>query len=236
VGRVNLVFFLKPDAVIRRYVGARTLKVLIDRIPEIEFLCFEGMYAERDFLANEHYVEHKGKFFYKWLVDYISSAPILFSIVRVSEEDVATIRRILGPTLPEKAAVEAPTTIRALYGIMGGVNVAHASDAVDTAKRESEIWMRYLKEKQGLDIEKADPKNVLSTIQSYIDKYIDYPIIDSIRYREILTDLKAGRIERENAELKITSLLNKETEDRFIKGKITEVLARITIDSVLLRR
>ncbi len=232
--RVELVFFLKPDAVIRRYVGARTLKILIDKIPNIEFLCFQGMYVDRDFLAEEHYLEHKGKFFYEWLVNYVASAPILLSIVRTDEENIFEIRKLLGPTKPEKAAVEAPTTIRALYGIMGGVNVAHASDGVETAKRETEIWVRYLKEKHGIDVEKADPSSVLGTVQNYIDKYIDFPMIDVVRYRELLIKVVDGSAERDVIEGKITELLGRETEEIFIKNGLTKELAKITVDSVLL--
>ncbi|MHA1590858.1 MAG: nucleoside-diphosphate kinase, partial [Candidatus Njordarchaeales archaeon] len=75
---VRVVFFLKPDAVLRRYVGARTLKALIDKIGGLKFLSFEEMIVDKEFLAEQHYMEHKGKFFFEWLVDYTSCAPIRF--------------------------------------------------------------------------------------------------------------------------------------------------------------
>lgn len=233
---VQIVFFLKPDAVVRRYVGARTLRILIREITGLEFLCFEEIHADKDFLANQHYVEHRGKFFYNWLVNYIASGPILFSIIRTKEENVKKIREILGPTLPEKAAKEAPNTIRALYGIMGGVNVAHASDAVETARRESSIWIPHLKEKYGIDITNIRTEKVLLKIEEYINKYIDYPIVDSIRYRELLEELKQHISKRQKIEEHIATLITKETEQKFLKQNLHKKLAKIIIDNILLKK
>ncbi|MEX0567539.1 MAG: nucleoside-diphosphate kinase, partial [Candidatus Njordarchaeota archaeon] len=208
----------------------------IEKIPDLEFLCFEEIYADKDFLANQHYVEHKGKFFYDWLVNYIASSPILFSIIRTKEENVKKIREILGPTLPEKAIKEAPNTIRALYGIMGGVNVAHASDAVETAKRESSIWAPHLKEKYGIDINSAKPEDVLLKIKEYINRYIDYPIVDSARYRELLEELKRDLSKRKEIEEHIAKLIAKETEQQFVNKNLHKILAKIIIDNILLKK
>ena len=233
--KITLVFFLKPDAVIRRYVGARTYKTLLDNLSDLEFLTFDEMFVDTEFLAEQHYVEHKGKFFYEWLVDYVATGPILLSIIRTTKENVRRIREILGPTLPEKAAIEAPNTIRAKYGIMGGVNVAHASDAVETALRESKIWFEYLKSK-GIDPMKSNPKTILSRVEEYINTYIDYPIIDSLRYRELCSLVKDNPSRRSEIESKIANLLVKETEEKFIESNHTKKLARILIENVLLKR
>ncbi len=233
---ISLVFFLKPDAVIRRYVGARTLRTLIDDISELEFLCFEEIYADRDFLAEQHYLEHKGKFFYDWLVDYVASGPIIVSIIRTREENVENIRKILGPTLPEKAAVEAPNTIRARYGIMGGVNVAHASDSLESAARESSLWVSYLEKKHDIRIAEANPGSVLRKVELFVDKYIDFPTIDSVRYRELLRLVVDDVQKRGYVEGKICRLLEIETEDKYVNSGATRTLARSIVESVLLRK
>jgi len=232
---VEIVFFLKPDAVIRRYVGARTLKTLLDKISNLEFLYFGEIQVDRTFLAEEHYVEHKGKFFYEWLVNYVASTPIVFSIVKTKEENVEAIRKILGPTIPEKAAIKAPNTIRAMYGIMGGVNVAHASDAVETARRESGIWKKYLN-RQGIKVENKGTSEIINDVLRYIETYIDYPMIDTIRYRELLLGLKEGRADRSTVENKIAELLAKEADKKFIDKNYHKVLSKIFIENIMLKR
>ena len=231
---VEIVFFLKPDAVVRRYVGARTLKTLIDKIGDMEILCFKEIIADREFLAEQHYVEHKGKFFYEWLVNYVASIPILITIIKTREENVAEIRKILGPTLPEKAALESPSSIRGMYGIMGGVNVAHASDAIETAIRESGIWRKYLTTRHGIALDKSSKS--MERILEYINEFIDYPMIDSVRYREILLAMKEGRLDRWFVEEKIAHLLSKEAASRDLEKGYNKVLSRILIDNVLLKR
>ncbi len=232
---VEIVFFLKPDAVIRRYVGARTLKTIINNIEEMELLCFEEIKADKVFLAEQHYVEHKGKFFYEWLVNYVASTPIIFTIIKTKQENVAEIRKLLGPTLPEKAALEAPASIRAMYGIMGGVNVAHASDAIETAMRESRIWKEYLVKHHNLNLDKSR-EGAWEKLLEYVDTYIDYPIIDSIRYRELLIQLKEGKMDRPAVEYKIADLLSKETTDSDIKHGYNKILSRVIIDNLMLKR
>lgn len=233
---ITLVFFLKPDAVVRRYSGARSLKVLMDNVSDIEFLCFENIKVDKDFLVDQHYVEHKGKFFFDWLVNYVASGPIIVLIIRTTKDGVSRIREVLGPTFPEKAAVEAPNTIRARYGIMAGVNIAHASDAVETAKRESGIWIPYLRDRFGVNIEQTNPRVVEDKIDGYVSTYIDYPMIDPIRYRELLEAVKKEPNRRQEIETKIAMLLNRETDKEFVISGYTNELAKIIIDSVLLRK
>ncbi len=233
---ITLVFFLKPDAVVRRYAGARSLRMLMDGVSDLEFLCFESIKPDRDFLADQHYAVHKGKFFFDWLVGYVASGQILVSIIRTTKEGVYKIREVLGPTFPEKAEIEAPNTIRARYGIMAGVNIAHASDAIETAKEESSMWIPYLKEKLGVDVNEANPRVIEDRIEGYISTYIDYPMVDPIRYRELLRSVMEDPSRRLEVEAKITKLLSLETDKEFIMSGYTGELAKIIVESVLLRR
>ncbi len=234
--KLKIVFFLKPDAVIRRYVGARVLKTLLEGIESIKLLTFEKILVDKSFLADLHYSEHKGKFFFDWLVDYTAVAPIYFIMIEGNEEHVEKIRTLLGPTIVQKAIVEAPATIRARYGIYGGVNVAHASDSVSSAIRESNIWESYLRDKLGLMI--GETEEVIRRIENYIDSYIDYPIIDNRRYIELSKRLSNHPEEKESIRQKFIELLSKETDQEFLQGHPNKVeeFAEILVRNALLRK
>jgi len=236
--RVKLVFFLKPDAVIRRYVGARTLKTLLDEIDGLKFLTFMKLNPSKDFLAQQHYGEHQGKFFFDWLVDYTAVGPIYLIMIEAAPKKVAEIREVLGPTLVQKAAKEAPGTIRGRYGIYGGVNVAHASDSVESAKRESMIWENYLRETMGTDIYAVSPEEVLNKIIEYIEENLDYPIIDNKRYLELSEELSQHPEKRDEIKEKFIKLLSKETTKEFLEGTPSLVVkfAEILVRNALLRK
>lgn len=52
-------------------------------------------------LAEEHYAEHKGKGFFKALIDFITSGPVLAMVIE-GENAVAAVRQINGATNPWK--------------------------------------------------------------------------------------------------------------------------------------
>jgi len=236
--KVKMVFFLKPDAVIRRYVGARTLKTLLERVEGIDFLTFIKLNPGREFLANQHYVEHKGKFFFDWLVSFTTISPIYFMMISTTPEKIEEIRRILGPTLVQKAAIEAPGSIRGKYGIYGGVNVAHASDSKESAIRESKIWEDYIKKIYGNKIYQKTPIEVRKEIEGYIEEFIDYPIIDNTRYIELSRELEEDSSKRDMMKEKFIHLISKETSEDFIndQNKPVEKLAEILVRNVLLKK
>lgn len=124
---------LKPDATIRSFVGASTLKAILDQGYRVA--AFKWVQVS-DELAEKHYEEHVGKPFFNWLTTYIKVAPVIAMKVE-GEGVIQGIRRLLGATLVQKAD---PETIRGKYGIWGGINVAHASDSPATAERELDLW------------------------------------------------------------------------------------------------
>lgn len=87
-------------------------------------------------LAQEHYAEHKDKPFFGELVDFITSGPVL-AFVLAGKNAVTSVRTINGATNPVDAT---PGSIRGDYALTMDSNVVHASDSVDSAAREINLW------------------------------------------------------------------------------------------------
>jgi nucleoside-diphosphate kinase len=124
---------IKPDGTVRRRVSALVLKALLDRGYKI--IAFKEMKVSKS-LAQMHYAVHREKSFFLWLVDFISSAPVLAMIFE-TDGVIQGVRDALGATFVQKAA---PDSLRGKYGIWAGINIAHASDALDTAVSEIALW------------------------------------------------------------------------------------------------
>lgn len=91
-------------------------------------------------LAKKHYAEHEGKGFFKDLIDFITSGPVLAMVIE-GENAVAAVRQINGATDPLKAV---PGSIRGDFATSIDENVVHASDAPETAEREIGLWFPEL--------------------------------------------------------------------------------------------
>jgi nucleoside-diphosphate kinase len=85
-------------------------------------------------LAENHYGEHKGKPFYKSLIDFITSSPVVAMVV-TGPQAVSVMRAMMGKT---DARVAAPGTIRGDFGMSNGTNLVHGSDSLESAKKEIE--------------------------------------------------------------------------------------------------
>jgi len=124
---------IKPDGTARRRVSTLVLNALINRGYKIR--AFREMKVSES-LAKLHYAVHKEKPFFPWLVDFISSAPVLI-IIFEADNVIQGVRDALGATFVQKAD---PISLRGKYGIWAGINIAHASDSSETAKQEIELW------------------------------------------------------------------------------------------------
>jgi nucleoside-diphosphate kinase len=82
--------------------------------------------------AEGFYAVHRERPFFKDLVRYMSSGPVLVQVLE-GESAIARNRDIMGATDPKKAA---PGTIRADFAASIEQNVVHGSDAADTAALE----------------------------------------------------------------------------------------------------
>ncbi len=119
---------IKPNAIQRELVGE-----IISRF-ESKGLRLDAMkmiIMSRE-LAEEHYAEHKGKSFYNELIDFITSGPVI-AMVLSGPSAIEAVRYVVGDTDPLKAR---PGTIRGEYAITMARNIVHASDSIESARRE----------------------------------------------------------------------------------------------------
>jgi nucleoside-diphosphate kinase len=124
----NTLGIIKPDAVRRRLVGR-----IVDRI-EKAGLILRGMKALRltREQAEEFYAVHEGKPFFKSLVQYMTSGPIVVLVIG-GHGSIERWRELMGATDPAKAKYN---TIRREFGTSIEKNVVHGSDSLETARRE----------------------------------------------------------------------------------------------------
>jgi nucleoside-diphosphate kinase len=82
--------------------------------------------------AKTFYEVHKGQPYYKDLVTFMTSGPIVVQVLE-GEDAIAKNREVMGATNPVDAAAG---TIRKDFGINHQKNSVHGSDAPETAKKE----------------------------------------------------------------------------------------------------
>jgi nucleoside-diphosphate kinase len=88
--------------------------------------------------GGKFYEIHKGKDFYDWLVNFISSGPIVVACLSAPDAP-PKLREVVGATDPKKAA---PNTVRNLYGTSVGENVVHASAPDENPQREIDFFFK----------------------------------------------------------------------------------------------
>ena len=87
-------------------------------------------------LAKRHYAEHVDKPFYPGLEAFITGSPVL-AMIAEGLDVVRVVREMLGPT----SGLKAPAgTIRGDYSSSRQMNLIHASDGPDAAKREIALY------------------------------------------------------------------------------------------------
>lgn len=119
---------IKPNAVAKRVIGA-----IYHRFEQAGFtiVACKMLYLSREH-AEGFYAEHKGKPFFTDLINFMTSGPIVVSVLE-SENAVQRHRDLMGATNPANALTG---TLRADYADSFTENATHGSDSVITAKRE----------------------------------------------------------------------------------------------------
>jgi len=127
---------VKPDGVSRGLVGEviKRLEAKGHRLVAAELRTLDRETAET------HYAEHAERPFYRELVDFITSAPLM-AIVVEGERAIEAFRALAGATDPVKAT---PGTIRGDFALAVGQNVVHGSDSPESAAREVGLFFPNL--------------------------------------------------------------------------------------------
>ena len=206
---------IKPDGTARRRVSAIVLKALMDRGYKI--LAFHEMKVPES-LAKLHYAVHKEKPFFPWLVDFISSAPVLAMIFE-GEDVIQGVRDALGATFVQKAE---PSSLRGKYGIWAGVNIAHASDAPETAKDEIQLWTAEGGLKESSDAEVR--------ARTYIDQYISGDADYTTEIRNVVKNAIENQDISDDVLQSLTELLGKDSKG--ITSEEISALASVIFDFV----
>ena len=82
--------------------------------------------------AGEFYAVHKARPFYGELVEYMTTGPVVISVLE-GPDAIATNRRLMGATDPKKAD---KGTIRADFADSINANAVHGSDSAENAATE----------------------------------------------------------------------------------------------------
>jgi len=125
---------IKPDAVERGLIGK-----ILDRLEsgglKIVAAKLTRLSPEK---ARHFYAVHKERPFFAGLCEYMSSGPILVSVLE-GEGAIMKNREIMGATDPAKAA---PGTIRREWGKDVEKNAVHGSDGPETAASEISFFFK----------------------------------------------------------------------------------------------
>ncbi len=129
----TLVLF-KPDCVQRRLVG-RIMSRFEDK--GLNFVALKMLKVTPE-LSKQHYAEHVNKPFYPNLEAFITASPIIAAVVE-GLDAIRVVREMLGKTNGLEAA---PGTIRGDFSSSRQMNLVHASDGPEAAKREIDLYFK----------------------------------------------------------------------------------------------
>jgi nucleoside-diphosphate kinase len=123
---------IKPDAVANGHMGA-----IINDITQAGFKVIALKYTRlSEAKAGEFYAVHKERPFYKDLVAFMSSGPIVAAILE-KDNAVEAFRTLIGATNPAEAA---EGTIRQKYAKSIDANAVHGSDSNENAQIEGDFF------------------------------------------------------------------------------------------------
>ncbi|XP_068583940.1 nucleoside diphosphate kinase, mitochondrial [Cebidichthys violaceus] len=132
--RERTLIAVKPDGVQRRLVGQ-----IIQRFEQRGFkLVGLKMLKVSDDLLSQHYSEMRTKPFYPRLLEYMTSGPVVV-MVWEGHKVVQTTRTMVGHTNPAEAQAG---TVRGDFSFHVSRNVVHASDSLEGAQREIQLWFQ----------------------------------------------------------------------------------------------
>jgi len=125
---------VKPDGVQRGLVGT-----IIKRFEQrgFELVAMKFMQSSKEHL-EQHYIDLKDKPFYRDLVSFMSSGPVV-PMVWEGKNAAKAGRMMMGETDPQKSAVG---SIRGDFCLDLGRNIIHGSDSTESAEKEIALWFK----------------------------------------------------------------------------------------------
>ena len=127
---------IKPDAVERNLSGA-ILKMIQDSGLKVVAMKMIQLSAAE---AEGFYAVHKERPFFRSLVDFMISGPVVVSILE-GDDAIAKYRKLMGATNPANAE---EGTIRKCFALDIEKNSVHGSDAPETAAFETAYYFSTL--------------------------------------------------------------------------------------------
>lgn len=125
---------IKPDATRRNLTGAINAKI---EGADLRIIAQKRVkWKKKD--AQTFYKVHAERPFYKDLVKFMSSGPIVIQVLE-GEKAVAKYREVMGATDPAKAT---KGTIRKLFAELIEANSVHGSDSAENAKKEIKLCFK----------------------------------------------------------------------------------------------
>jgi nucleoside-diphosphate kinase len=123
---------IKPDAVANGHIGA-----IIDQITKAGFKIVAMKYTSLSpEMAGQFYDIHRERPFFKDLVSFMSSGPIVAAILE-KDNAIEDFRKLIGATDPQKAEVG---TIRQKFAKSIDANAVHGSDSDENAQIEGNFF------------------------------------------------------------------------------------------------
>ncbi len=123
---------IKPDAVANGHIGA-----ILDQITKAGFNIVAMKYTSLSpEMAGKFYDIHRERPFFKDLVGFMSSGPIVAAILE-KDNAIEDFRKLIGATDPQKAEAG---TIRQLFAKSIDANAIHGSDSDENAQIEGNFF------------------------------------------------------------------------------------------------
>ena len=119
---------IKPDAVAKNVIGE--IESRFEKAG-LRIVAMKMMHLSRE-KAEGFYAEHKERPFFKDLVDFMTSGPVVVQVLE-GENAILANRDLMGATNPQEAAAG---TIRADFAQSIDANAVHGSDSAESAARE----------------------------------------------------------------------------------------------------
>ena len=160
-------------------------------------------------LIEGHYDFLQGRPFFPWLVDFMTALPVIVGRVTAPAESLKQMRYDLGET---QIAKSRPGSLRERYGIFGGLNCLHLSDAPETGAAEVKRWSDFVQ---------------LDEVMVHLDDSADRTD-HTYHLRSLATQVAAG-VHVELASGTIRELLAEECD---LDGQKLEAMFRITLGAL----